>query len=215
MGLASFSRLQGDAEGLKRAVYNVTGLSAAVALPLYAGMAVVAPQAVQIAFGSRWERSAGLMQVLCIPGMAQAVTSFTHPLVIALGKVRDELRWNLAACGLLVVGFGSSVHFGILGVAWSLAAGTTLLVPARILLMKRWAGTSVRSYCARLLGPGGATGIMIVGVILMVHGLRYHGPVVCLLAGIATGAVCYCASLLLLDRTTVRLLARAMRRLHH
>jgi PST family polysaccharide transporter len=214
VGLATFSRLQGDEIELRRAAYRVAGLSAALTLPAYAGLAIVAPQIVDLVFGAKWERSVGIMQVLCIAGGAQAVTSFTHPLVIALGKVRNELRWNLAACGVLLAGFGASVHFGIVAVAWSLAIGSTILVPVRVVLMRRWAGISVRSYFARLLGPGTATAVMVLGVLAVVHALRGRGSIVGLICEVGAGVVLYIVSLAFVDRKTAKAVTGAVRSLY-
>jgi O-antigen/teichoic acid export membrane protein len=214
VGLATFSRLQRDEAELKRAFYTVARLSAAVALPLFAGLAVLAPQAISIVFGSKWDRAAAVLQVLCIAGIAQAITSFTHPLVVALGKLRNELRWNLAACGLQMIGFGAAVHFGIVAVAWSLAGATTILVPARIVFMRHMAGISIRSYFVQLTGPTVSMAIMILAVLCVDRGLTSQGIIVRFISEIAAGAVCYVASLTLLDRKTARLLAYVLRSLH-
>ena len=213
VGLAAFSRLQRDEVELKRAFYTVARLSAAVALPLFAGLAILAPQAIHIVFGSKWGRAAVVLQVLCIAGIAQAITSFTHPLVVALGKLREELRWNLAACGLQMIGFGAAVHFGIVAVAWSLAGATTILVPTRIIFMRQMTAISMRSYFVQLIGPTVSTVIMILGVLAVRHQLGGQGSIGRFGFEVAVGAILYLGSLLLLDRTTGRLLGEVLRSL--
>jgi PST family polysaccharide transporter len=202
--------LQRDDSALKRAFYASAGISAAVALPLYAGLGVLTPQAVHIVFGLKWEKAAPVMQA----GMAQAITAFTHPLLIALGKVRDELRWNMGACLVLMLGFAASVHFGIIAVAWSLAAASVALIPARLFLMWRVAGTSTRSYLSRMVGPTVATIGMIAGVLLFGDQINGAQLILHFASEIVVGAVIYLALLLLLDWRTARLIFHVFRSLH-
>jgi O-antigen/teichoic acid export membrane protein len=214
VGLATFSRLQTDQPQLERAIYGVASLSAAVALPIYAGLALLAPELIHLLFGPHWAASTPVMQVLCVAGAAQAITAFTHPLIIALGRVRDELRWNLGASGLLVLGFAASVHFGILAVAWSLAVGMTLLVPLRIRFIRPWTGTSLSSYFARSLGPAAATIVMIGGLLLLRQGLPTQHPILSVASQIAAGTLCYLASLTVLDNKTARALWHVARNIY-
>jgi hypothetical protein len=145
--------------------------------------------------------------------MMQTITSFTHPLLIASGKVHNELRWNVGACVLEVAGFGAAVHFGIVAVAWSLAIASTILLPLRMTFMQRWVGISMRSFFARLLGPVAATVVMVVVVLLLSYWLSGQELILRVISEIAAGGVCYILCLVVLDRKTARLLVQVLRSL--
>ena len=199
---------------MRKAFYAVAGLSATVALPLYTGLALLAPELIRILFGSKWEGSVRVMQVLCIAGITQAVTAFIHPLAIAIGRVRNELHWSLAACGLYMVRFAVSVHFGIVAVAWSIAIVSTLLVPMRIFLIKRWIEVSVRPYLTSFAAPCAATATMAAALLILTTVISNQHVVVSFTVGLGVGAVCYCGTLALLDRNAIKSLVRLLQGLY-
>lgn len=214
VGLAAFSRLQDAEAELLQATYATAELGAAIAMPIYAGIAVLAPELVSIVFGSKWSAAAPIMRVLCLAGMAQSLTSFTHPLVIAIGRVHEELRWNLVSCGLQISGFAASVHFGTLAVAWSLAASTLIVLPLRLVLLHRWTGTSISTLFRRLLGPLTATVAMIVAVMASIRSVPAGHVGAATGVGVVTGLVSYGAALALIARRTMASLLRSARSLH-
>lgn len=213
VGLAAFSRLQGDEAELRESAYSVAGLSATIALPVYAGLAVIAPEAVHLVFGARWALSAPVMRILCIAGTAQTVTSFTHPLVIAVGRVRNELRWQITSMVVQVAGFAAAVHLGLVAVAWSLAVSSFLFVPVRVALLGRWVGTSARRFAAGVVGPVVATGVMIGVVLLARTQLANVELVARVVVEVAVGAVGYLGCLVIVDRDGAKRLTSVARKL--
>jgi PST family polysaccharide transporter len=211
VGLAAFSRLRREDRDFGESIYRVAGISGAIALPIYAGLAVIAPEVVHLVFGLKWARAAAVMQILCVAGIAQTLVAFTHPLLIALDKVRNELRWNVVATVVQLAGFGAAIHFGIVAVAWSLAVSSLLFVPIRILLLRRWVGTSVRSYVSTLTGPCLATAVMAGVVAFIGRALPNAVLFERVLEKIAAGVVVYIVCLLVFDRKTVKLLTRVAR----
>src|SRR5205814_9228580 len=66
VALPAFSQLQDELERLRNAFYRMTEVVAAVALPAFCGIAVLAPTVVSVVFGPAWSSSVPLLQALAV-----------------------------------------------------------------------------------------------------------------------------------------------------
>jgi O-antigen/teichoic acid export membrane protein len=201
ISLPAFSRLASDRTALNQAFYRIAGISALLVLPICAGLASVAPHLVPAVFGSKWDRSIRVMEILAAAGVVQAATTFTQSFAIAVGRVNNELQWNLVLTTAQVTGFAIAVHFGIDAVAISLAVVSVVFWPLRLLFLSRLSGLSVLEYYRRWIRPAVCTAIMS-GVVVVVGNLfPAHTPDVAVLAvQVAAGCLSYPLALRLIDR---------------
>lgn len=213
--LSAYSKLQKDPGRLREIFYSSIGLVAMTGLPAYAGLALVAPQVVQLLFGAKWGPSVPVMQALALTGMIRCSGAFNHNLMLAMGKIRAELRWNSVTTALTVVAFAASVRFGILAVAVGLLSVNLVLWPVRILRLHVLAHVNVRSYVRPYVGPLAATGVMAVAVTAAGSAVAGHGNLAVLGAKLATGALTYGVTVALVAPSTTRDLLRAMRLLRN
>lgn len=89
-----YSRSEGRAH-LRALRRRVTRVHAAIIWPLLALLIVLAPELVPWLFGERWEPAVAPAQILAVAGMQNAVAAGTGPLLLAAGRPRALLRWNL------------------------------------------------------------------------------------------------------------------------
>ena len=211
VALPMFARYQHDPERLHEAFYAAVELSATVGWPVFAGLALLASPLLPLIFGVKWAASAPVMVGLSIAGLVQVASIFTQNLVIATGNVGREFRWNLLATTVEVAGFAVAAPFGIVAVAFSLAATTALLWPIRIWQVARWTGFSSRSYARHLGGPAAATGLMCGAVLISKLALRDVDSAYSVWIEIAIGTAAYVAVLPLVAPGSVRSLLRSLR----
>ncbi len=163
--LSAFSRLQDDIPALNAAFYRSTRVAAAISLPLFAGLALVAHPLTVLVFGEKWAPSAPVMQALAVAGFLQCQLIFTTQYVIALGRPSNELKWTAALIGSELIGFGLSVHLGIVAVAMSLGIVLLIAWPVRLRMLRAWGGIRLRAYFQPYGSLGSATLTMAVAVI--------------------------------------------------
>lgn len=190
--LSAFSRLQHDRKALNGALYRSTKLAAAISLPIYAGLALVAHPLTVFIFGQKWAPSAPVMQALTIAGFVQCQLLFTTQYAIALGRVGNELRWTAGLIGAELAAFAVAVQFGIVEVALSL--GIVLLVawPIRLGRLRAWGGVSYRYYFRPFPSLIAATLTMAVAIFAVKSALGDGvGEATALLIEIAVGALAY------------------------
>jgi O-antigen/teichoic acid export membrane protein len=82
-------------EELQRLRVRIVRTHATVLLPLLGTFIGVAPVLVPWLFGSAWEPAVVPAQIMAVAGMADAVTTGVGPLMIALGRPRALLIWNV------------------------------------------------------------------------------------------------------------------------
>lgn len=201
--LSAFSRLQHDRDLLNAAFYRSTRLAAAISLPVYAGLAVVAHPLTVLVFGEKWAPSAPVMQALAMAGFIQGQLIFSTQYVIALGRVGNELRWTAGLIGAELVAFAIAVQFGIVEVALSLALVLLAAWPVRLCLLGKWGGVRLRAYFRPFPRLLAATLTMVAAVLGTREALAF-GEATELIAQIAVGAAAYALALWLFARSELK-----------
>jgi PST family polysaccharide transporter len=168
--LPVFSRMQHDHGRLVEAYLSVTRLSATIAVPVFAGGAMLAPYIIPVAFGDKWGPSIQVMQILSLVGLVLCVVSFDRSALIAVGRVRLEMV--VATCGSVasVASFVIGAQWGITGVAIAITVRMYLFWPVRMLVLRRVIGMPLGKYFQQWLAAVGC-GVCMVLAMLGIGGL--------------------------------------------
>lgn len=191
VSLPLFSRYQSDNTGLRRVFNQTTSLGALVGWPVYALLALTASQSVPLVFGHQWQPSARVMEALALAGLVQVSWSCLRVVMMATGRVRNELKWNAVLAGTAIAAFVATVHFGVAAVALSLGGVGVLLLPWRVRQVTALCGLSRRSFLRSVVGPGMATAVMAAAVVAVKLGCDQAPSLVALAAELVTAAICY------------------------
>jgi O-antigen/teichoic acid export membrane protein len=82
------AELQTNIEAMRGALFRAVRLTAAIALPTSAGMALVADEAVWVLLGPKWKPSVPLLQLLCVYAAVRAVDVLLPPVLFARRRER-------------------------------------------------------------------------------------------------------------------------------
>lgn len=206
----TFSRLQREPERLRSALLMATHATALVSLPVFIGMALLAPEIVEVVFGREWMAAAAVMRILAFIGILHSVSYFTNNVFHATGRAETVLWLSALNAVTNVLAFWIAARFGLVTVSAVYVVRGYLVAPVRLRLLKRHLGVDARSYLATLGAPALACGVMAVAVLgtLSLPGL---GPHARLGLGTGVGAAVYLAVVWSLDRTRIRELAALAR----
>lgn len=193
----AFSEVQQEVDRLRSALLSAIRVTAAVVVPIAAGIAVAAPEIVRVLLGEDW---VGAIPVLPYVAGAAGLSMLTHFLAIA-AEARAELDRKLVISGARLV-----VLVGLLALAvgedlWAYGAallGSKVFAHLAYLRLGRRVAdlrpsTVVRAYAPALLA-GALVAAAVAGVRLAVAAVT-SSPLVVLAAEIATGAVVLVVSL--------------------
>ena len=133
----TFARLSGDLPRLRRSYVSATRMTALASLPVFAGLAVLAPDAITVVFGEKWAPSVTPARILCLGGLGFTITAFGRDLLIGLGKPSWSLLSQAVAIPTIVVFFFIGVEFGVPGVAWAHTVHIYAFLPLQLWFVTR------------------------------------------------------------------------------
>ncbi|WP_324260608.1 lipopolysaccharide biosynthesis protein [Altererythrobacter sp. H2] len=158
---AAYARMQG-AGG--EALLATVRLVLLVALPAYAGMAVIADPLVLVLLGKQWTGIAAILPILSLAMAMLTLQILFAPATNALGKPGIALKVSMIGSVAMPLVFLAAIPFGLTGFAWAWVGGVAVMLAVTIALSVRTLGLSLRKLAGAVLPPGLAAGAMAAGV---------------------------------------------------
>ena len=202
-----FARLQNDPNRLRRAYARFTGAISVVILPGYIGLALVAQEAIEVLFGTRWAASGPVAAVLFLIGPVLTVQLVAGSLMNGVGHPEITFRIRLVTTVVNVAGFFIAVSFfrDIVAVAGAFVVRGYLVMPLVLLWVQRYGHIPLRDQLSHVRSPLLATAAMAAVVIVVKFALLGRVPSAGLLiAELLAGATTFIVALVLIDRALVR-----------
>jgi O-antigen/teichoic acid export membrane protein len=113
------AELQTNIEGMRTAFYRAVRMTAVIAMPASAGMALVADELVAVLLGPKWMSAVPVLRLLCLYAGVRAIDVLLPPVLFARRRERF-LFWYCVA--LLILTPAAAV----LGTLWNGALGTVM-----------------------------------------------------------------------------------------
>lgn len=199
------SRIQDDREKLGRACQEGVQLTSAVVFPLFAGLALTAPEAIVTLFGDRWSVSVRAMQLLSLAALPATVALMCDPLMIATERANWVFRLTLLRSAVTLGALLVALPFGIEAIAAVSIVRAVLYLPVSTYVIRRLTGVSVRSLLSTVFGPTAGIVVMAIVVALARRFVTDEWPApLMLVVHITVGALAYCGGLVLFDNALAR-----------
>ena len=148
MAFPVYSRAPGLDE-MRKLRTRVLRVHAVIVVPLVALLIVAAPELVPWLFGERWEPAVVPTQILAVGGIFAALSTGTGPVVLAAGKPKPLLYWNVGKLTTIALVVFLTAPAGITAVAIGVAAYRALECFASYeLLLRRLVGIPLRQLWA-------------------------------------------------------------------
>ncbi|MCX7982645.1 MAG: lipopolysaccharide biosynthesis protein [Syntrophales bacterium] len=192
----TFSILQDDMEGLKRAYVKVCQLASAISLPIGLLILALADDIVFVLLGHQWMNLIPCLKVLVISGLLATIGRLAYPVFLALGLPKYEALFqgfNLIVIALLI--FPLTHMHGIIGAAWALLAGNVSVFLSSLILLKRLANLSYFLHLKILLPPIVSVTFMTTTLLILKPHMTDMGIFLRLSTEIITGLFIYALSL--------------------
>jgi PST family polysaccharide transporter len=137
VAFSALSRLQKDEAERRKLFYQLTQVAAAVSVPLFLGLAAVAPDFLGALFGARWVESAAVLRILCLIGILHSVVLLHGTLLRAAGRPGWQTLFTLGGAMTNLVGFLALVKLGLLSVAGWYVGSAYLWLAVDLELVRR------------------------------------------------------------------------------
>ncbi|SEQ41965.1 Membrane protein involved in the export of O-antigen and teichoic acid [Devosia sp. YR412] len=214
LNLVSYSLLssmQREPAKLRHAYLLGTFASSVVAFPVFAGLALVAPDLIPFAFGEAWVSAVPVVQAFCVLGLLTSVGILQSSLIRSQGQAD---LWFYYILGKQL----ATVLYIFLFSGWGVVALTTSLVILNLLLwlptlhmVVRLLGVSLWTYLASFALPVAATLVMWGAGWLVQAELAHTDQMLRLGATIGAAALSYGAVIVVLGRRRIETLVGFLR----
>jgi O-antigen/teichoic acid export membrane protein len=199
VSFASYSRIQDEPERVRTHVLTTIRAVALVAFPAFFGMSAVAPMAVPLLLGSKWEPSVLPFQLICLILPLRALAALLPPVALAVGRPGVNLANAAVLASVMPAALLLGVQRGILGVCLVWVAVYPLVflfTSARTLAV---IGIPVGRFWDELRFPIMAAFTMLAAI-WMLRSLITVAPVYSFIAAVLVGATLYASLLLVFKR---------------
>ncbi len=198
-----FSRIQGDADVIRRGYYKAIRLTSLIAFPAFIGMAAAAPELIELLFGAKWAPSIPVMRIFAIVGLIQSVLFVPGIAMKALGKP----SWRLGITALITAAtLGTifvTVQWGIVAVAAGLALVNLVLAPLTLVAARKLVGADARTMVRQIIPALSASIIMATVVLALGYLLGDLRLIFQVLAMVTAGVVAYVLTLWVIARPLI------------
>jgi PST family polysaccharide transporter len=113
----SFSQIKNQPLKIKKYYLKVLSMIALITFPMMAGLFIVAPEFINLVYGSDWSQAIIVIQILTIVGALQSLSTTAGTIYYSQGRADISLKYNLFTTVLLLIAFSLGVKWGIEGVA--------------------------------------------------------------------------------------------------
>jgi O-antigen/teichoic acid export membrane protein len=210
----AFARLAADPPRTGAAWLRGTRIVAAITVPAFVGLAIIAPDFVPVVLGPRWERAVPVLELLCIAGLSQSLVSLNHSLLQALDRAGTLLVFMIFSATITVGAFAVGLYWGVVGVAAGFAFARTFVLPVFMTICCRAAQVRKRAVVTNLLPlleVAAAMGLLAYGARRALENVGVPAGYR-LVAVVAIGAVSYVGLLVLRQPALVKEIVGLARR---
>jgi O-antigen/teichoic acid export membrane protein len=166
-----------------------------VALPAYAGLAVVAPVLVPVLLGEKWLEIVPLLPILAIAMSMLTLQILFAPATNARGVPGAALRITMLGSVVMPCAFLIGSHWGVTGFAWGWVGGMAVLTAATVTLSGRIIGLTWGGLARAISAPLAAALAMAGGVTLAFAALPAVPSLAALAIAVPLGMALYLAAL--------------------
>ncbi len=202
VAFTAFSRWQDDRDRIRGAFYQSTQAASVIAMPIFVGIALVAPLAVPLIFGEKYEQSGLVLQLLALAGVVHAIGHYNSSVYLGVGRPDVRLKLLVVNAVVHVVVLLLVVRWGIEAVAAAVVGRLYLLVPLDLVALRRLIGLSPKRYFANFIPATAACAFM---TLVVIGALALPVDAIAKLAlAVVGGGLVYCVSLFAMAPELVR-----------
>jgi PST family polysaccharide transporter len=189
-------------------------LSAAVLAPVFAGLALIAPLAVELVLGPAWRASGPVLANLCAAGFGFSLCLVTGAVLMGLGRSHLQFRLAVLLAALTTALLALAARAGLGPVSLALSAGVVAASLAYLAVLGRDLAIPANRLAAAFGPAAGGAAAMTLALVLLAPRLAGLPDLPRLALQIATGAIVYGATVFALGGARLRDDLRRFSRAH-
>lgn len=195
LAMPRLSALQHDRPALAAAYGDLAQLQALIGLPVAAGLAITAPQLVELLMGGPWAAAAEPARVVALAAIPAFLIGPASALWLALGRTRINLLVQVVAFTVPLLALLVVQPKDPAGAALCWALGSLAVPPVQLVMALQALGQSARWMAVRLVAPMLGTAVMAVVALFVARQVTQVPPILALSIIAGSGAAAYLMTL--------------------
>ncbi len=197
----AFSKLQDNLPQYQQLYKDTVSGLALLVFPVFAGMALVAPEFVSVFYGPKWQALVPVLEILTVVGLARSIWVTTSVVFLSKGKPQWELLINLIYFAMLSFVLFLVYRQGLVVVVTFIALVLLFFVGIALMASLRMIRLSILEWFKLVRTPAFATAAM-VGILLGLRltGIQHWPAVIRLFILVVTGILIYLVTVYGIDR---------------
>jgi O-antigen/teichoic acid export membrane protein len=190
--LPTLGALQDDRTRLRAGVAAIVGLTFAISLPCYVGLAAIAPVLMPVMSGHGWDGAVPVLQLFSLYGIASGLVVSLDSVMLATGRMVWRTQFTVFGVGLLAIGLAVAYPYGLTAMATTMVAREFISGIIIAVALGRYGLAEGLEVLGRITPFVLAAAIMLAAVLSWQHflGVALNGPAL-LASSIAAGTVVY------------------------
>lgn len=212
VSLALLSTLQDDREKTQLAFDMASFLSAAVSMPMFCALAIIAPDLLGLLLDDKWAGAVFPVQAFCVAGVIASIGVVQASLIQSQGKTQWWFYYQLGQQATSVLVILATYRFGLPVLMVALMTKTVLLWPVSVVMTAKLLKRSAWHYLAGFRYPVLAALIMACGMVAVSHIMPDQSQAMRLLVQVIVGIALYTPVIVFLSRDRIAELRRYLPR---
>lgn len=125
---------------------HATAILNSVFIPFHVVLALSAPVLVPFMFGSQWDTSIPLVQILCIAGAIDSPSGIATQILTAAGRVKLLFQLDIGSLALRVVLILLAAPYGLTAIAQVYIVASTIITAAKFISLRRIINYSILDF---------------------------------------------------------------------
>lgn len=197
------ARAQDNQGGLQRAYLTVVSAIALVAIPVFAGVAVVPQTVIEGIFGQKWQAAAPVLMPLSLAMILHATMAVTGPVLSGKGAAQAEFKVQVWVALVLIIALLIAARYSVVAMAWAVCGVYALRLVGMVIMLVHHVQLPPMAFLRSLRG-GGIVGVPVISILLIAdNSLRDWSPLARLLLEIFLAAAIYLLTLRVLQRHVI------------
>jgi O-antigen/teichoic acid export membrane protein len=137
VGLQTYSRLQANPSALRDAYRSMLRSTAILSFPALVGLGVLAPHAIPMIFGAKWQEAGFLAQIFAFMAVPYTLNYFASPVLGAMGESRRQRTLAIVQLAATVAMTVLALPYGLFWVAAAYVLRSYLTLPLQIRFLRQ------------------------------------------------------------------------------
>lgn len=204
IALPAFANIQSDNDKISAAFLQAVRLTSLCTAPVYAGIAIVAPEIVHILLGDKWAAAAPILAILMVNGYLTTIGQYNHAIMLTRNKPHWQTVLTTIYAIVNVVLFVVFGKYGLIALALAFVGRALFLYPLSAGAALKLLSISPLKYIQQIIPSIMAALIMVGGLeVLKIYIYNPQNAFLSLLMFVPLGAVIYGISIFIINRKMV------------